>query len=113
MEGKEIIKNMTIGSFSVVKAYRYFQVVSDRGVLVADCDYLDKKYPCPTPIAIRFNAELICEAFNIANQTGMTPTTLHAELEKAKEFISLVAKGFDDSRKHIIIKKATTFLEAK
>lgn len=58
MEGKEIIKNMTIGSFSVVKAHRYFQVVSDRGVLVADCDYLDKKYPCPTPIAIRFNCRI-------------------------------------------------------
>lgn len=34
-------------------------------------------------------SEIVVEALNIKNETGLTPSMLHAELEKAKELIQM------------------------
>ncbi len=57
------------------------------GVLIANINSTNKNHQA--------NGVLICEAFNVANQSGLTPSQLLSKLKKAEELIK-------EARKEII-----------
>ncbi len=126
MEGKEIILKMTKEELVVSKCFvnvvapqHTYQLdlknETQEGLITVWSGY--KLHP-----NAEADAHLICEAFNVTNQTGMTPATLQSELEKAKELIKeseqVLVKIRNDKNTGIIptqsfINKLTAFLEAK
>lgn len=89
MEGKEIIENMSKGTV-------YTPQNDDKSTTNMKRVWIKTKsgnWAFVTAYGLTgnesfANSELICEAFNVANQTGLTPSQLQSELEKAKELIS-------------------------
>lgn len=116
MEGKEIIENMSKGDvkyhyFSNVKIrYRYLISVSGTNVCKIGRDDNDNS------TQEKANALLICDAFNVANQTGLTPSQLQSDLEKAKEFLSECSRFLNSVQAPVtpaiyLKQEITTFLE--
>ena len=118
MEGKEIILFMTNSKAELAPRSSAVNIGSLRVQL---------KYPsaggagCSSTLELWAKRELadktlICEAFNVANQTGMTPATLQAELEKAKELLSecqerletILVIGVERDEVNVLIRKLNT-----
>ena len=131
MEGKEIILKMTKEELVVSKCF--VNVVAPQHTYQLDLknETLEGLITVWSGYKLHPNAEadahLICEAFNVANQTGMTPATLQAELEKAKELIKEAKETIDWCLENLhkphtsdhfnipvnTLNELTTFLEAK
>lgn len=85
---------ITKGKFQVEENKSYFEVrnASDLGknnyctlsVMTYD-KHIDPKHLTDEA---KSNANLVCEAFNVANETGMTPIMLRDRLREAEKYIN-------------------------
>lgn len=68
---------------------KHYKVLSCENILIAECDFNDKFYMCPLPVAAEANAKLIADAFTTMNKCDLFPSGL---LEQRDELLGVIKK---------------------